>query len=492
MISQSSELITRGQVKSLFITLILVFAIMFLLFMSYKVGVIGILPNCFPIIVSFGLMGWVGIPLSLATSLVASIAIGLAVDDTIHYLVCYNREFKNDLDKGRSLRETLQHIGRPIIFTTFTIGGGFSILMLSSFKPTAIFGLLMVITMFSALVGDLILLPSLMLHVELVTIWDLLKLRLGKDPQKGIPLFKGLSRTQVHYVLMAGTLKTYEAGEIIMKKGEISDSMYAVISGEMDVVNLLDEGRPEGTGRAIQLIARLKPGDVVGEMGMIRSCERSATVIACSFTELLQINEKMIKRLQWLYPPTAHRFFFNLMGMVCDRLEALTESFLKATTIEGLTGLHTRDFFVDVLDKEIARSRRYKTPLSLLIVSLDDLDKVNGLYGHQATNVILTETARLLKENARKTDLICQYNANQFALILTQTSCNVAGLLGERIKALLKDHPFQVESNLISLRATLGVGSFDPKSERGVKGLIEDAFQALAEARGTRGASKNA
>jgi hypothetical protein len=70
----------------------------------------------------------------------------------------------------------------------------------------------MVITMASALVADLILLPSLMLHVELVTIWDLIRVKLGKDPQEGIPLFKGLSRTQVHYILMAGNLKTFEAG----------------------------------------------------------------------------------------------------------------------------------------------------------------------------------------------------------------------------------------------------------------------------------------
>jgi diguanylate cyclase (GGDEF)-like protein len=462
-------------------TLILVFAIMFLLFMSFKVGVIGMLPNCFPIIVSFGVMGWLGIPLSLATSLIASIAIGLAVDDTIHYLVCYNREFKRDLDKERALRETIQHVGRPIIFTTITISVGFSILMFSNFKPTAVFGLLMVITMFSALVADLILLPSLMLHVELVTIWDLLKLKLGKDPQKGIPLFDGLSRTQVHYILMAGALRTYEAGQVIMEKGEVSDSMYAVISGELDVVNVSDEARPDGASGIRQFIARVRPGDVVGEMGMIRSCARSATVIASSFTELLEINKEMIKRLQWLYPPTAHRFFFNLMTMLCDRLEGLTESFLKATTIEGLTGLYTRDFFVGVLDKEIARSRRYKTPLSLLMVGLDNFDEMNRLYGHQAANIILTDTVRLLNQNVRKTDLVCQYNVDQFAIILTHTPRKVADAFGERIKGLLQAHRFQVDSNYMSLTVTLGLTSLGPDSEKGVRVLIADALQALKE-----------
>ncbi|MBW1865999.1 MAG: MMPL family transporter, partial [Deltaproteobacteria bacterium] len=173
VISESSHQITSGQVKSLSITMVIVFGIMFLLFLSSKVGLIAIVPNLFPIIINFGIMGWFGVELSMFTSLIASIAIGLAVDDTIHYLVRYNREFRKDLNDRRALKETLRHIGRPIIFTTLTISIGFSILAMSSFKPTAIFGTMMAITMFSALVGDLILLPSLLLHVELVTLWDL-------------------------------------------------------------------------------------------------------------------------------------------------------------------------------------------------------------------------------------------------------------------------------------------------------------------------------
>ena len=131
----------------------------FWVFLSSKVGLVAIVPNLFPIIVNFGIMGWFGIELSMFTSLIASIAIGLAVDDTIHYLVRYNMEFRKELDDKKALRETLKHIGRPVIFTTLTISIGFSILAFSSFQPTAVFGIMMVITMLSALVGDLILLP---------------------------------------------------------------------------------------------------------------------------------------------------------------------------------------------------------------------------------------------------------------------------------------------------------------------------------------------
>ena len=162
VISASNHLLTTGQIKSLSITMVVIFGIMFMLFLSIKVGLVAIVPNLFPIIINFGIMGWLGVELSMGTALIAGIAIGLAVDDTIHYMARYNREFKIDLDDRRALGETLRHVGRPIVFTTLTISIGFSILAFSSFKPTAIFGAMMVITMFSALVGDLILLPSLM------------------------------------------------------------------------------------------------------------------------------------------------------------------------------------------------------------------------------------------------------------------------------------------------------------------------------------------
>lgn len=280
VISRSGHLLTSGQIKSLSMTLVLVFLIMFGLFLSWKVGFVAIIPNVFPILINFGLMGWLGFELSMFTSLIASIAIGLAVDDTIHYLVRYNREFRKDLDSRRALAETIRHMGQPIVFTTVAIGIGFSVLTLSSFEPTAVLGIMMVITLLSALVGDLIILPSLMLHMELVTLWDLVRIKMGKEPALGIPLFAGLSRAQVHAILMAGSLRKVEAGEILMNKGDESDFMYAVISGEYDVIDPLSETADTLGLDVHKRIHRLRVGDVVGEMGLIRSAKRSATVVA--------------------------------------------------------------------------------------------------------------------------------------------------------------------------------------------------------------------
>lgn len=176
VIAESSHILTIGQIKSLSITLALIFGVILLLFMSLRVGFIALLPNFLPIILLFGITGWAGFRLSVTTTLIASIAIGLAVDDTIHYLFRYRLEFKRDHDRAAALGKTLMSVGRPMIMTTVTLCAGFSVLVISSFKPTSEFGILMIITLFTALLGDIMILPSLMLKVNLVTIWDLLKL----------------------------------------------------------------------------------------------------------------------------------------------------------------------------------------------------------------------------------------------------------------------------------------------------------------------------
>ena len=231
VVAASSHLLVRGQIKSFSITIALIFGIMLLLFVSIKVGLIAIVPNCFPVVITFGLMGWLGIDLSVVTSLIASVAIGLAVDDTIHYLVRYNREFKKDLDKDRALRDTLFGVGRPIIFTTLTVTLGFSVLIFSFFKPTAVFGLLMVITLLAALVGDLILLPALMLHVELVTAWDLLKL---------MPTVGGVSSATVH---------------------ELNQPLNAIKMGSEYLKMMVQQGKPVHTKELTQVASEI--GDQV-------------------------------------------------------------------------------------------------------------------------------------------------------------------------------------------------------------------------------------
>jgi len=479
VISESSHQLTRGQVKSLSITMVLVFGIMFLLFLSIKVGLIAIIPNLFPIVINFGIMGWFGVELSMVTSLIASIAIGLAVDDTIHYLVRYNREFKKDLDDKRALRDTIKHMGKPIIFTTLTISAGFSILAFSSFKPTAIFGVMMVITMVSALVGDLILLPSLLLRVEIVTLWDLIRLKLGEEPEHRIPLFKGLSRAEIHYIIMAGTLKKIESGEILFRKGDPSDSMCAIISGSMDVVDPVDndEDQPLGIQKRI---ARLTAGDVLGEMGLLRSAPRSATIIAAEPGEFLQINLKMIKRLQWLYPPTAQKFFFNLMTILCNRLETATQCIAEGSLVDDITGWYNRKGFLKILDTEAHRSRRYKEALSLCLMGVD-LDFMDPQMSYDIKDRNFRSLGQTLSGLIRKSDTLGRLDDQTFGLLMPQTTVREAGPACNRLKERLLAK--RLDSDGIKLTVTLGLAELDYEAEEKGADLLEKSNVMLQQAK---------
>ncbi|MBR9985425.1 MAG: MMPL family transporter [Desulfosarcina sp.] len=437
VISASSHHLVSGQVKSFLITMAVIFIIMFALFLSFKVGLIAIVPNLFPIVINFGLMGWLGIELSMATSLIASIAIGLAVDDTIHYLVRFNREFQKDLDDKRALKETISHIGRPIIFTTLTISAGFSILAFSGFKPTAIFGTMMVITMLSALVGDLILLPILMQRVELVTLWDLVRIKMGGETGLGIPLFRGLSRAEVHSIIMAGTLKKIEAGEPLFFKGDRSESMYAIISGGFDVIDY-DPTCTLSSHEAIQkCIAKVGTGDILGEMGLLRAAPRSATVMATTDSELLPINWKVIQRLQWLYPPTAHKFFVNMMGILCDRVERLTTCLANESLVDDLTGLNNRKGFVRALEQEVHRAHRLQETLVLAIIGVR-FNHATGIPLHGIKNDVLRDIGDTLTATIRRCDMVGRVDTNTFATLISSGWGNSTSVVMERIGSDLK------------------------------------------------------
>ena len=453
VISESSHQLTSGQVKSLAITMVLVFGIMFLLFLSSKVGFIAIVPNLFPIIINFGIMGWFGVELSMVTSLIASIAIGLAVDDTIHYLVRYNREFRRDLDEKSALRETIMHIGRPIIATTLCISIGFSILTLSGFKPTAIFGVMMMITMFSALVADLILLPSLMLHFELVTLWDLVRLKLGMDPAKGIQLFKGLSRTQVHYIVMAGSLRHFETGQVVFYQGDQSDIMYVIISGQLNILKYNQDKGATRTHDIQKLITKLNIGDVVGAMGLLRNVPRSATVIASKDSELLQINWKMIQRLQWLYPPTAMKFLFNMMILLCDRLEDLTVSFSSESLVDDLTGLYNQKGFMKVLIVETNRALRYGEDITLCLMKVD-FKETAVTSDYKAMDEVLKILGRTLAREIRRCDTLCRLKAQTFALLITQAKVQKARTVWNRLEQLVKERLAEITDMALTLSFT--------------------------------------
>jgi len=161
--TNSIDAIVKGQIQSLALALAIICALMGVLFRSARLGLLSMIPNVIPILVTLGLMGWMGIEINTATAVISCVAIGIAVDDTIHFLNRYRKEFQSQGVEARAAAATLTSTGRALVFTSLVLTMGFMVLVFSSFRPLIYFGLLTGVTMISALVGDLVLLPVLLM-----------------------------------------------------------------------------------------------------------------------------------------------------------------------------------------------------------------------------------------------------------------------------------------------------------------------------------------
>ena len=153
----------QSQILTLGVVLIGIMLMFLMLFRSLPIALVAIVPNLLSSATVLGLMGWLSIPLDMMTITIAAIAIGIAVDNTIHYIHRFKVEFPKDRNYRAAMYRCHGSIGRAMYYTSLTITLGFSILVASNFLPTIYFGLLTGFAMIVALVGDLAVLPALLL-----------------------------------------------------------------------------------------------------------------------------------------------------------------------------------------------------------------------------------------------------------------------------------------------------------------------------------------
>jgi len=156
----------ESQIKTLGVVFLAIMLMFLILFRSILLALIGMAPNLIAAGSVLGLMGWLGIPLDMMTITVAAITVGIAVDDTIHYIHRFKTEFAKDGDYIATMHRCHRSIGRAMFYTSLTIIIGFSILVLSNFIPTIYFGLFTGFAMFMALAGALTLLPRLIVLIK--------------------------------------------------------------------------------------------------------------------------------------------------------------------------------------------------------------------------------------------------------------------------------------------------------------------------------------
>jgi len=164
---KGTKYLVNNLIVSLSLAIFLIALFMAWMFRSFKMILVSLIPNLLPLIITAGLMGFIGVPIKPSTILVFSIAFGISVDDTIHFLAKYRQELiANKWKIRKSVYAALRETGVSMLYTSIVLFFGFSVFAISSFGGTVALGILVSITLLFAMLSNLLLLPSLLLSLE--------------------------------------------------------------------------------------------------------------------------------------------------------------------------------------------------------------------------------------------------------------------------------------------------------------------------------------
>ena len=312
MINAAAESLMVAQVKSLAILLFVIFLIMSAMFTSFKGGIIALIPSLIPIILMFGLMGLLEIPLNPGTAMVAVIAIGIAIDGTIHLFSRYIELCRRTSDYEEAVNITVQEEATPMVATSLALALGFGVLIKSNFTVIAQFGALSAATMLFSIFANLLITPIIMLRIRLVGLHQILALSMHKEVLEKSPLFEGMSNYQMRKAILISELQEFEEGELLVEQGTVGRKMYLILSGQVDVIR-----RSENKSKSVVI---LKAGEVFGEIGYIREAHRTADVRALTRVEVLRFDYKKLKKDLKFFPYIVANLNFNISCILGERL----------------------------------------------------------------------------------------------------------------------------------------------------------------------------
>ena len=316
VIARTIDNVARSQIYSLATAVLAIYVVLAILFGSLRVAVLALVPNMLPILVYFGVLGASGITLNLTTSLIADVVLGIAVDETIHFMSRYNIAARKAASEQIGISVALRAVLRPATFTTASLCVGFLALTAGALHYQVEFGLLAAATLAISWMLYLTLTPALSERLRVVTLWEVLTLDLGASPDKTIPVFAGLSPRQARVAALMGAIEHHGAGTRVMHKDEAASDLWIVIDGELKVTKPGDDGDV--------FLTRAKRGDLLGEVGLFQG-SRSANVDTLTDVRVLRYSEATLKTLQNRYPRVGAQVYRNLAQVLAGRLTKLTE-----------------------------------------------------------------------------------------------------------------------------------------------------------------------
>lgn len=313
---------TTGQLQSVLLALTLIYLCLSAQFMSLRIGLQASLPTVLQTALYFGALGLLGVPLNPTTILVECLVLGLAIDDTIHYLARFNIAAKRTGSETLAAASALRAVLRPVTLTKAILAIGFLTLVTGELRNQALFGWLAALTLTLAWLVDILVTPAFMSGLRIVTLWDTLRLDIGHNIQKTIPIFAGLTNRQARIFALMANLHTIPQGAKLFAQGDEAGSVYVVIEGEVGIF------KSNNDDEQVE-ITRLGRGSVVGERGWFGQ-RRNATVEALTRVRLLRFDDDDQERICKSYPTIAAQVFLSL-----NRLQAERQTELMPTSLRG-------------------------------------------------------------------------------------------------------------------------------------------------------------
>ena len=318
MINAVADRLVDGQVLAFTLLLVMVFLVMSLMFTSIKGGIIALVPSVVPILLILGVMRVLQIPLNAATVMVVVVAIGIAIDGTVHLFSRYSELCRNATNYDEAVIETVRDEAAPVIAVGLALALGFGVLLLSDFTPIAQFGALAAVTMLFSIFTNLLITPLVMSKIRLVGLYEILAMSRHGKALEHSPLFHGMTSYQIRKTILISEHHDHAYGERIIEQGTVGRSMYLVVSGRLEVV------RHDGV--ADRIIATLGPGDVFGEIGFVRATHRTAEVRAVGAGSVLRFDHQRLEKDLVFFPHIMAKLNFNISGILGQRLVEWVEN----------------------------------------------------------------------------------------------------------------------------------------------------------------------
>ncbi|MBC8209978.1 MAG: MMPL family transporter [Gammaproteobacteria bacterium] len=426
--NRAADSMAIGQIQSLLLMVVVIFLLVSLLFIDIRAGLLAIVPNIYPVIILFGVMGYLQIPLNTGTTMVAVIALGICVDDTIHFLSRYHFFTRGTQDVEQALRQTVEHEATPIITTSLSLALGFAVLTLSSFQPLVHFGALSALVMLLAMFSTFVLTPILLSYTRLITVWDMLSLNLKSSVLEKSVFFHGLNNFEIKKAILSGNIVQFNQGDIMVEQGQDGTDMYVILEGSAAVARKEDDG-------SVHTLGTLTVGDLFGEISLLANYHRMARVTAREYAKVLVIKWDSISQLGRFHPRISMKLFRNLSSVISKRMANPARNDLVMR--DEVTGAVTRPFLYEQLQLEVDRARRHAEELSLIILEIEFLNpspKPSPLADSQALKAI----TRMLAEQTRRVDIFARWGESRFVVLMPRTSAVLASGMTERMKSAIE------------------------------------------------------